>query len=116
MHAEAGSPQTAAAPGPEGSGAQDGGWLVEKGSAARAEAYVVAVALTLADCAITIITDNKCVWSKLQQLQKGQKVASAHQADLDQVRRRIHRLQVAHWVKAHLDTSAGSGGCERRLL
>lgn len=53
------SPQTAAAPGP----------AVQ--TAARAGAFAVAVALTLADSAIAIITDNKGVWSKLRNIHKG---------------------------------------------
>lgn len=54
------------------------GWVQ---TAARAEAYPVPKAFTVADRPTTIITDNKGVWRKLRRLLQGQRAASPHQGD-----------------------------------
>lgn len=75
-------------------------------TAARADAYAVAQVVAVADAAVEVISDNKGVWNKLQQLKKLQRVEGARQADWDQIARRVHRLHAVHWIKAHLDPVA----------
>lgn len=89
-NAEAKKPHMAAASAPKGPAERAGAYLGEKETrgtgraqwsdgvqtAARAEATAVAQTLTIADDAITIITDNNGVWSKLRKLQRGQQVMS----------------------------------------
>lgn len=72
-------------------------------TAPRSEEYAVARVLTGSRTQVTIITDKKAVWRKLRRLQVGRQVKSMHQADWDQVARRIHRVHEVHWAKPHLD-------------
>lgn len=101
------SPQRAATLGLKESAEQGGAYIGETATSVthreqssagckrrRGRKHAVAKALTVARGAITIITDNKGVWNNLRRLQGGQQVTSEHQADWDQARRRIHRLQV----------------------
>lgn len=54
---------------------------------------------------VTTITDNNGVWRELRGLLAGRQAKSVHQADWEQVARRIHRLREVKWAKAHVGLS-----------
>lgn len=81
-------------------------------TAPRAEIYAVARALAVVRNPITFFSDNALVVKKLNAMLRSQQVKGRHQKDWGQIRKNLHKLAAADWLKAHLEPEEATGAAE----